>query len=163
MTRDVISSVLNLFNFQGRTSRSGFWLTLVGLTTLRTLLVVAANAATGHLSGGGHAQEVSALLFLWPQAALAVKRGHDLGRSARYSLAIVAATAIGLAIVVIGRSVEQFGLSAIGGVLWLWAMFHLFIEYGFKRGVVGPNRHGGEPWSFGALADDALPGGKASA
>jgi uncharacterized membrane protein YhaH (DUF805 family) len=141
---------VSLISFRGQVSRTELWVTFFGLFVARSLLVVAINVATGHLSGGGNASEIIGLLFLWPQAAVLAKRGHARRRSTTYTLSLFSVAVAGLSLVVFGRIWQQFGVSVIGATIWLGVVLYFAVEYGLRDGA-SPGRN------------DALPAGKVSA
>jgi uncharacterized membrane protein YhaH (DUF805 family) len=85
------------------------------------------------------------LLFLWPSAAIVVKRGHDRNRSTAYS-GVVLAVLYGLStaysiLVTRGRMTEAMLCSLVV----LVGAIYMLIDYGIIDGTKGPNRYGPSP------------------
>lgn len=118
-----------LFSFQGRASRSKFWLVFLlsifvsFVVVLFTLLATPALMIMGYFSPTV-ASVVSILLYVlmipmwWISIATSVKRFHDRNKSGWWYLIV---------------------LIPLLGVLWL------IIENGFLRGTVGTNNFGNDP------------------
>jgi uncharacterized membrane protein YhaH (DUF805 family) len=119
-----------LFTFQGRASRSQFWLLYV-LPILGIEIVYAtAMVATAVIRNGGsfdfniYNREVMPMLFvfglamLWPRIAVSVKRFHDRGKSGWMYL---------------------IGFIPIVGPIWL------LIDLGILPGQRGENQYGPDP------------------
>ena len=123
----------NLFlSFDGRTRRMHFWLGLLILWVVETIVVsvtFGANMSTGFLTGNpGAVSNIFAgtglfgglicVALLWPSLALQVKRWHDRDKSGWWVL---------------------ISFVPIIGALWI------LIECGFLDGTPGPNRFGPSP------------------
>ena len=94
-----------LFSFKGRLNRKPFWLYQIG---------VALVTSVPFFLGGGW---LAAILELWAQAALGVKRAHDRGRSGWFVLVLLVP------------------------LVQIWP----FIELWFVRGTRGDNQYGADP------------------
>jgi uncharacterized membrane protein YhaH (DUF805 family) len=126
---------LDLFtSFNGRSNRQPFWLGLLVLIIISTILQFILFGIFGaSMMGSGSEdptvmmQEMSKmmvplgillLITLWPTLALYAKRWHDRDKSGWWSLIML--------------------IPFIGGI-WM------LIELGFLRGTDGPNRFGQDP------------------
>jgi len=109
------------FEFDGRSSRFEFWV-IYQLLQIAILAVLAAALAAAVLSEFAPAAAASIwiwyLFLLWPELAASVKRCHDRDHSGWFLLV---------------------SLIPIVGPIWL------FVELGFLRGTVGPNKYGPDP------------------
>ena len=99
-----------LLSPQGRLNRQPFWLAWLAMSALQIAveLIFASQLAS----------IVLALLLLWPNLVVGIKRCHDRDRPGWWLL---------------------LGLIPILGALWL------LVELGFLRGTQGPNRFGPDP------------------
>jgi uncharacterized membrane protein YhaH (DUF805 family) len=105
-----------LLGLSGRLSRKSFWLYgVIGLSVAQLLAYLLLGIAGAKETA---ADVVSTLLIAWPSFAITVKRWHDRGKSAWWTL---------------------INLIPVVGILWT------LIECGLLRGTVGPNRYGGDP------------------
>jgi uncharacterized membrane protein YhaH (DUF805 family) len=126
---------LDLFtSFKGRINRQPFWLGLLVLMIVSTILQFILFGIFGaSMMGSGSQdpavimQEMSAmmaplgillLLTLWPSLAIYTKRWHDRDKSGWWSLIM---------------------FIPLIGAIWM------LIELGFLRGTDGPNRFGADP------------------
>ncbi len=127
---------LELFtSFQGRSNRKPFWLGLLVLMIVSTILqfILFGLFGVGMMGPSPDADPAAAmaevgkmmvplgillLLTLWPTLALYAKRWHDRDKSGWWSLIML--------------------IPLIGGI-WM------LIELGFLRGTDGPNRFGPDP------------------
>jgi uncharacterized membrane protein YhaH (DUF805 family) len=138
-----------LFGFEGRFRRSEYWIASIGLTVVRlvTLLAICGVLGVGMIEVSRmplvrHGLDV---LFLWPAAAITIKRGHDRNRSALFTS--------GLLVVLYGSGVVLTFLSQAGNqlavfvvsVLMLPFILYMFIDYGLIDGTKGSNRFGPSP------------------
>jgi uncharacterized membrane protein YhaH (DUF805 family) len=138
-----------LFGFDGRFRRSEYWIASIGLSVVSFVVLLSASAALG-LSIMDTSRTLwlrlgQNLLFLWPSAAIAIKRGHDRNRSALYTGVLLAV--INLASIA-SMSLSKAGQATAGGVvglLMLPVLIYLFIDYGLIDGTKGPNRYGASP------------------
>lgn len=116
--RDWIAS---LFSFNGRSSRSTFWLCFIFITPLLQILNFSMDITTKYDNESVVLGLILLLLlfsFLWIQLAVSSRRCHDLGLSAWFVL-------IGF-------------IPIIGTIGFL-------VRAGFYRGTVGENRFGADP------------------
>jgi len=128
-----------LTGFDGRISRQPFWIALLPL--------LAAELVASYLMGDRLSSTVS-LLVAFPQFAIIAKRGHDRN---------VPTWVVGVFIVG-GVILDLFTLAGLSGTpdqpttaflalgipLGIAALV-LLIDFGFRRGTVGPNRYGPDP------------------
>ncbi len=126
-----------LFSFEGRISRSAYWLKfnlpVLGIYILMSFIVStlapAMDAYGTPLEKPGAAYltvvaifALFALALLWPSLAVAAKRWHDRDKSGWWTLISF--------------------IPIIGG-------FWMLIECGFLKGTEGPNRFGADPLGSG--------------
>ena len=133
-----------LFSFEGRITRSAYWLKF----TLPYIVIFGALTALGMMLAGPTdaygmpmgppstaATIVNAitglfgLVALWPSLAVAAKRWHDRGKSGWWTLIV---------------------LVPIVGSIWM------LVECGFLRGTDGANRFGADPLGGGMAHQPAM-------
>ena len=121
-----------LTSFEGRISRSEWWLGLAVLTVGVYIVVVVLAGVFGvttlNLTDQGSIEQamkrlmipsaIVPLLLIYPLLALYAQRWHDRGKSGWWSL---------------------IGFIPLIGSLWI------IIELGFLRGTEGPNQYGPDP------------------
>jgi len=108
-------SMGSYFSFQGRITRSVYWLQYVLPLTLVNLVAAGIDAAAQTVGVFGL---IAALATLVPNIAAGVKRCHDRDRSGWFVFIV---------------------LIPLVGVLWY------FVEIGFLRGTLGSNKYGTDP------------------
>jgi uncharacterized membrane protein YhaH (DUF805 family) len=132
-----------LNSFEGRISRKTFWIAMAVLVVAEILAHFVADALQGD-----RLSAIVDLAFTYPEFAIAAKRAHDrdlpiwilivfFGGGALLDLF----TVLGLA----GSNEEPSVLSLIIAVPFTVMLVALMIELGFRRGTIGPNRHGPDP------------------
>jgi uncharacterized membrane protein YhaH (DUF805 family) len=132
------------FSFSGRLNRTMWW--LVGVAVYFVFMVGFWVALGLAFAGAGAAAVIGgvAAVFgtLWVGLAVGAKRLHDRDKSAWWLLLFFVAPA---SLHAAGRHAAAGGrvLSLMGTAIALWA----FLELGFLRGTVGPNRYGPDPMS----------------
>lgn len=134
------------FSFDGRYRRSEYWFASFGLAFVR-LVTLGLSAGLLRVSWTQASQIFPLrigldLVFLWPYAAIAIKRGHDRNRSARYTVVVLA---VFYGIAWSGSWLLQAGEATLGamlGVLLLPLSLYMLIDYGLIDGTKGPNRYG---------------------
>lgn len=156
-------------SLDGRIRRSEYWLGGLALNVIQGVLKFVVLALVGFTSPTAKiASFVIGCVFLWPSMALMVKRGHDRGRPAWVSFAVLASfLAAGLFAEPIKILYGDLAAGILVAPVLLVGLFFI-IEYAFFDGDPGRNMFGpspknpdaGRPLSFDA---DALPGGNASA
>jgi uncharacterized membrane protein YhaH (DUF805 family) len=98
---------------------------------------------------------------VWISYALSAKRLHDRGRSAWWLLPQFLLIFLSLTVAFLGLGMAEedqtrvFAVAAILGIPGLLLSLWLFVELGFLKGTVGPNRYGRDP--LGAPQEDAAP------
>jgi len=151
---------MDLFTrFDGRISRRGFWLGLLGVVAVSIVVGLGLISA---LPGGvilslGQIIVSAGIIYIW--SAVLVKRLHDRGKPALpwviiFLLPGVLAQIINIlkigytAVELAGTQVMVPGLGATI-VMWVSMAIGLWmvIELGFLKGVSGPNAYGPDPLS----------------
>ncbi|WP_395444216.1 DUF805 domain-containing protein [Caulobacter sp. UC70_42] len=138
-----------LFGFDGRFRRSEYWIASIGLTIVRlvVLLVICGVLGMGLTEASRlplvrHGLD---LLFLWPAAAITIKRGHDRNRSALFtSVMLVVLYGSGVGLTLLTQGGNQLAVAGVS-VLLLPFMLYMFIDYGLINGTKGDNRYGPSP------------------
>ena len=163
-----------LFSFKGRLRRRDWWLWTIAMAIAFQLVSDASAALLGlddyvFLQGGREAvigdpllplahAVVLTLLFLWPQAALAVKRVQDrAGRVWTMMLAVLVSTALTFWPVesyeAAGSALDRGdwvgGSGLIAGFVILGLSLYQLVVLGFLDGTPGPNRFGRSPKGIG--------------
>lgn len=138
-----------LLGFDGRFRRSEYWIASIGLAIVRmVVLLIGATILGMGFTEAGNSLPLRIgmdLFFMWPYAAITIKRGHDRNRSARYTCVLFgamyalswSAMALVLSGEVIVGGVVSLGLIALG--------LYFLIDYGFIDGTKGPNPYGLSP------------------
>jgi uncharacterized membrane protein YhaH (DUF805 family) len=133
-------------DFSGRASRSEFWcfFFFVILAQAAARVVDALMGRGGYLPGPVAA--LVGLLLIVPQAAVAVRRLHDLGRSGRELLVPAVMLAAAPLVMSFGGILPRLvALGFAGLTLLVFAnLLLLFLQVGKKV----PNRYGGSPMAF---------------
>lgn len=137
-----------LLSLDGRLTRRGFWMTFLALATLFLTVEFVGIAMLSAARPFGSATQGRSLvapletglqiLMIWPALATVVRRGHDRGRPAAASLALLAALALpGVFAAVLPAGPRLvFQLAVLG---WIW------VDYGLLRGETVANRYGPPP------------------
>lgn len=129
-------------DFKGRASRHEFWCFFA--------FVIVANAVAGLLGllfgARSSLPALTGLLLIVPQIAVAARRLHDVGRSAR-ELIVPCALMMGLPLAFAFRGIlpKIVALGILG--LTLVAFAHLLTLF-LKKGSSIPNRYGAAPTAF---------------
>ncbi|MGE5563861.1 MAG: DUF805 domain-containing protein [Bacillota bacterium] len=129
-------------DFNGRASRQEFWCFFA--------FVIIANAVAGIvglLFGAGRMLPgLVGLLLVIPQIAVAVRRMHDLGRSAReFVVPCVMFMALPMAFAFRGILPKIVALGLLGLTLLVFANLLLLFT---RKGSTVPNRYGAAPTAF---------------
>jgi uncharacterized membrane protein YhaH (DUF805 family) len=149
-----------LFGFDGRFRRSEYWIASIGLTIVRlvALLVICGVMGVGLVEASRMplVRLGLDLLFLWPAAAITIKRGHDRNRSALYtSVLLFVLYGSGGVLTFLTQGGNQLAVAG-GSVLLLPFMLYMFIDYGLIDGTKGDNRYGPSPKAVGGAPPLAL-------
>lgn len=132
-----------LDGFDGRIGRQTFWIALGIVAVANALVCYGADQL-----GGDKFSAVVDLAFTYPEFAIAVKRGNDrdfplwiIGTFFGGSVLLDLFSVLGWAGTGDAPSTLVIAFSVPFTVLGL----ALLIELGFRKGTVGPNRHGPDP------------------
>jgi uncharacterized membrane protein YhaH (DUF805 family) len=171
----------NFQGFNGRLNRQPFWISgiilavisivisliilpLIGLSIMPAMPPLDGSTTAADISGIVEASRAKAgwvslvifLIFLYPSAAICIKRRHDRNNNGLdvwiyFGLAVIAAlvSALGIGMTTMdvgGTAIPVPGpvsiaLSAIVGIYGLY----LLVVLGFLKGTVGPNNYGPDP------------------
>jgi uncharacterized membrane protein YhaH (DUF805 family) len=146
-------------SFDGRINRRSYWIGTIILAAVNLMIAF----VVGRLLGVSITAPdfrfklvslVFAVLFLYPAAALMVKRLHDRDRPAWLAALFLAPTLIKSVIALIGTTGNQSNpstldvlvssiLAIVFAIVGIWA----FVELGCLRGSVGTNQYGPDPLS----------------
>lgn len=131
------------FGFDGRIGRQTFWTGLVILIVAEVIVHMTVENLFGE-----RMTALTDLIFTYPEFALLGKRGQDrdlpmilIGGFLGMSVLMNFLGLIGLA----GTAEQPNSPYMILALLWLVYMVALLIDLGFRRGTLGPNRHGPDP------------------
>jgi uncharacterized membrane protein YhaH (DUF805 family) len=132
-----------LNSFEGRISRRTFWIAMAVLVVAEIVGHFVAEALQGE-----RLSAIVDLAFTYPEFAIAAKRAHDRDLPIWILIVFFGGgalldffTVLGLA----GSNEEPSVLSLIIAVPFTVMLVALMIELGFRRGTIGPNRHGPDP------------------
>ena len=140
-------------SFQGRISRAMGWLggIILGVVTLAALF--AATFVVG-ISFDGNDSRLKfvifalQLAFLYPSAALMVKRLHDRNRPGSLAAFLLVPVVVKDITDLLGRTGDPFNMNpldwVLNAIIFVIAVW-FFVELGCLRGTVGPNRYGPDP------------------
>ena len=113
-----------LFSFEGRISRQTFWI-FTGFVFAAGILLGLMTEPVHDIKDISSAHLFFMFWMLWPNLAIQAKRWHDQDKSALWIL---------LNLMPIFEPV--MGLLSMAGPIWA------FVQNGFTRGTIGPNRFG---------------------
>lgn len=174
--------ISNFSGFDGRLNRQPFWISgiilavvsvaisllilpLVGLSIMPALPAIGGGTSSADVmealvaaqSRAGWASLVMFLLFLYPSAAICIKRRHDRNSSGLDVWIYFGLTAIMLLISALGlgMTMTDFGNgmvlpvpgpinSVLSIVVGIYAIY-LLVVLGFLKGTAGPNAYGPDP------------------
>lgn len=170
-----MSLTQKLFSFDGRLRRRDWWLLGIALGVVSVLVQwaigtamgvnvfnPAANTVEGASRTAGIVGLAVGLAFLWPSAALSIKRGHDRNRPAwiiiLFYVLVFAMQGSGLLFApAAGATPAELspGLMITGLLGLLVAVFgiYILIDYGFLDGTAGPNKYGPSPKALAGSAE----------
>lgn len=125
-----------MFSLNGRSNRLQFVTVYIGITILGFIPLFAGYGQMG--LAGEFVFITSLALIVVVGAAAVVRRGHDLGWPARWSLGLVFG---GLSVGILGKAINVVGLEVAGLLVCNLTVFALLLALG----DVGPNRFGPAP------------------
>jgi len=132
-----------LNGFHGRIGRQTFWFAMGVLAVAEIISHLVAEQIQGDRLGA-----IIDLAFTYPEFAVAAKRAHDrnmplwlLGIFFGAGAVLDLLTVLGWA----GTDEAPSMLSLVIAVPFTVFGLALLVELGFRRGTVGPNRHGPDP------------------
>jgi len=140
-------------SFEGRINRKRYWM---GLIVLIIVMIVVMFAAIFLVGGSVLVNDtrtrlvtfVLQLLFLYPSAALIVKRLHDRNRPSYFAAFLLVPMVIKAVTDLMGMTgdpVSQNALDYLLNIIIFAVSVWFFIELGCLRGTVGPNQYGPDP------------------
>ena len=132
-----------LSSFEGRISRKTFW---IGIAVLIVAEVLGHFIA--ELLQGDRLSAIVDLAFIYPEFAVTAKRAHD--RDLPIWILIIffgggAALDLLTVLELTGSTDQPSVLSLVIAVPFTVLLVALFVELGFRRGTIGPNRNGPDP------------------
>lgn len=140
------------FTFDGRIGRRTYW---IGATLLIVALIVAVLpiaiveaifVSEGPMSRWGTiAIFILTLLAMVPAYSLTIRRINDLDQPAWTAWALVGISVVDAARSSAGVAYGTNLLTMAFGILFALAFLWAVIVLGFRRGTIGPNRHGPDP------------------
>lgn len=173
--------ISNYMGFEGRLNRQRWWISsiilavvvivislvilpIIGLGLMPSMPAVDANTTAADIANivgaartkSGWVSLVLFIIFLYPSAALAIKRRHDRNNNGMdvwvyfgltIILQLINALGIGMSTMdVAGTSVPVPGpiVSGLGIILLIYAIY-LLVVLGFLKGTAGPNNYGPDP------------------
>ena len=128
-----------LTSIEGRINRKPFWI---------ALLCLSVPELVAHFALGERWSSIVSLILAYPEFAVFAKRGHDRNVPTWIAGVFIAgATVLNVLVLLdlVGSMVNPNALFYVIGVpLGIMALI-LLIDFGFRRGSVGPNRYGPDP------------------
>jgi uncharacterized membrane protein YhaH (DUF805 family) len=142
-------------SFSGRISRFPFWVCVGILVVVEFASTWLAYRIEGEtlenminleLAGGDRLSNILALVFTYPEFALAVKRSNDRNLSP-WVIGVFFAinVALNLFVILNGAIDPQNQANQIIFLPYALLLLVLIVELGFRRGTEGPNRFGPDP------------------
>lgn len=119
---------------KGRMGRGEFWAYGVALTVALALVIVASHFAPSPI--GEILTLVVVLAMLWGYGVLLIKRGHDRGRPAWFSILVLLARVI---VEFVGGALDNPPALLLAQVA---LAIYVFIDYAVMPGKGGANRYG---------------------
>ncbi len=148
-------------SFEGRIARKHFWLGVVLLIVANIILAIILAPVLGvnmfATMGTGTAEDQVAammmrqgwmtllflIIFIWPGAAISIKRRHDRGSAGNEIWAIYALQAVMAVLQITGLAMGMLGM-ILGFVLFVFGIY-LLVVMGFLKGDAGANAYGPDP------------------
>jgi uncharacterized membrane protein YhaH (DUF805 family) len=139
-------------SFDGRINRQPYWLGTIILVVVMLVIIFAVGFAIGIPDTIDFRFRlvtfILQLVFLYPSAALMVKRLHDRNRPTYFAAFILVPVILKGLTDLIGMTGDPFSATALdyilNGIIFIVAIW-FFIELGILRGTVGPNQYGPDP------------------
>jgi len=126
-------------SIEGRISRQPFWIALIILIGIEIV---------AHFAIGERWSSIVSLLLAYPYFAVIAKRGHDRNAPTWIAAIFIAGAVLLdlLALLDLLGPLEKPSMLfyVILAPLGIMALI-LLIDFGFRRGTVGPNRYGSDP------------------
>jgi uncharacterized membrane protein YhaH (DUF805 family) len=126
-------------SFDGRISRQPFWI---------GVLILVAIEIAAHYALGERPSTIASLLLAYPEFAVFAKRGHDRNVPTwAIALFIACGAVLNLMLLFgfVGPTERPTTAFMVIGIPMLIAFVILLVDFGFRRGTVGPNRYGPDP------------------
>jgi uncharacterized membrane protein YhaH (DUF805 family) len=173
--------ISNYIGFEGRLNRQRWWLNaialavvaivisllilpLIGLSLMPALPAIDANTSAADIASAidatrarsGWVSLVLFLIFLYPSAAIGIKRRHDRNNNGYdvwiYFILVVIVqliNALGIGMTTMdvgGATIPVPGpiITGLGFILGIYAIY-LLVVLGFLKGTAGPNNYGPDP------------------
>ncbi len=150
-----------LLGFEGRISRTQFWIGLVILVAaefiLMWLLGIPFFPAVMKNFAARLIEFALQLVMLYPTAAIAVKRLHDRDKPGVYVLWLVGLTLVVAFTSLFGLTGDPKNMNWLDWILGFCAIvigLAFLIELGFRRGTDGENQYGPDPLGNRAASND---------
>lgn len=145
MFQSAMGTLKKYAEFQGRASRSEFWIFFIFVLIVQAVARVVDVLFGGGLLGGAFSLLAAVLLFV-PQLAVTVRRLHDVNRSGRELVVpFLMLLAAPLFVMFRGFIATIITLGYSGLVLLFFANLLLLL---IKKGGSIPNRYGASPKAF---------------
>jgi uncharacterized membrane protein YhaH (DUF805 family) len=132
-----------LWSFSGRIPRRTFWIAFVVVAAAELIAHLIANQIEGE-----RLSSIVSLAFGYPEFAILAKRGQDRNISAWVPGAFYAFSAFIDFLFVIGAAGtgdEPNGTIVLLTIPWIVCALALLLDFGCRRGTIGPNRFGPDP------------------
>jgi uncharacterized membrane protein YhaH (DUF805 family) len=140
-------------SFEGRINRAKYWLGAIVLGIISAVVTFGSIYAAGGsiLERDSRTRMISLvvqLVFLYPSAALMVKRLHDRNRPGYFAAFLLVPLVLNSVTDVMGLTGNPFNQNALDYVfiaIIVVVAIWFFVELGCLRGTVGPNQYGPDP------------------
>lgn len=140
-------------SFEGRINRKSYWIGLLALIIVMMAVMFGALFLVGGSIVANDFQTrmitfVLQLAFLYPSAALMVKRLQDRNRPGYFAAFLLVPMVIKAVTDLMGMTgdpVDQNALDYLLNIIIFVVSVWFFIELGCLRGTVGPNQYGPDP------------------
>jgi uncharacterized membrane protein YhaH (DUF805 family) len=133
------TEVRGLFSLNGRTSRIGFWRTLLFVTLMTAVAWVIALFAILQFGPPAGVLLLALAPLLYMNFAVCVRRLHDRDKSWWWLLGFILIPLVAPALKGHGVGILALAIMSLIGIgVWIWG----WVEIGFRAGVARPNRFG---------------------